>query len=84
MALYLTAMVKKKSFLNHAMQLKLNTLVHSLSFRELSVQDITYASAVDVSSVLVYCYHPLPYRSSLTLYQWTWHGGLNLSWSWMI
>ena len=67
------------------MQLKLfNTLVHSLSFCELSVQDITYASAVDVSSVLVYCYHPLPYRSSLTLYQWTWHGGLNLSWSWMI
>ena len=85
MALYLTAMVKKKlSFLNHAMQLKLNTLVHSLSFCELSVQDITYASAVDVSSVLVYCYHPLPYRSSLTLYQWTCHGGLNLSWSWMI
>ena len=37
------------------MQLKLNTLVHSLSFCELSVQDITYAS---VSSVLVYCYHP--------------------------
>ena len=69
MALYLTAMVKKKklSFLNHAMQLKLNTLVHSLSFCELSVQDITYASAVDVSSVLVYCYHPLPYRSSLIL-----------------
>ena len=85
MALYLTAMVKKKEgFLNHAMQLKLNTLVHSLSFCELSVQDITYASAVDVSSVLVYCYHPLPYRSSLTLYQWTWHGGLNLNWSWVI
>ena len=56
MALYLTAMVKKIiSFLNHTMQLKLNTLVHSLSFCELSVQDITYAS---VSSVLVYCYHP--------------------------
>ena len=60
MALYLTAMVKKKSFLNHAMQLKLNTLVHCLSFCELSVQDITYASAVDVSLVLVYCYHPFP------------------------
>ena len=55
MALYPKALVKK-SF--HAMQLKLNTLVHSLSFCEISVQDITYASAVDVSSVLVYWYPP--------------------------
>ena len=49
------------------MQLKLNTLVHSLSFCELSVQDITYASAVDVSSVLVYCYHPFPTVQALLI-----------------
>ena len=58
------------------MQLKLNTLVHSLSFCELSVQDIAYASWVDVSSVLVYCYHPpsppfKPYIISEDMASWS-------------
>ena len=62
-------MVKKKFS-----KLKLNTLVHSLSFCELSVQDIIYASAVDVSSVLVYCYHPpsLPFKPYIISVDMAW------------